>query len=275
MKRVLVVLSLLPWLLAATPGEISALDAQARDAFRSGEYTKAADLFGRILEALPVDDPTRARTQYNRGRALQEAGRDCAAAEALFGYLSNPVSDSRRETRRKVKAQANLERARTACDARKATARAATERKASGVSDRVEPRSPRSLVLQAGLGTGMHLTGDLTRARSTIQLGAGLQRDRWLWDINAEISLETPAGGEGLVMVRPGARLAASGPFYWRVSVPILIEPLLAAGLHGGAGLRWPATGQIAGLAEIGAIGWLSDPVQATLDARLGVQASF
>lgn len=255
--------------------DVAGLEADARAAFREGDYLKAAQLFGDMLEALPAGDPTRARTQYNRGRALQEAGRTCAAAEALFGYLSNPASEAPEEERRRVKARSNLTRARAACTEEKrvaATARAATETRdvAPLASD-----ASRAIIAQAALGTGMHLTGAAERARSTVQLGAGLRRGRILWDVNAELGVETPPGGEGLVLLRPGLRVDSRAPFYWRVSLPLLIEPLLAAGVHAGVGLTWPQDGQIAGLAEIGGIGWLADPVQLTLDARIGVQARF
>lgn len=273
MKRLLACL-LVPLLMGANARDIAALEAKAREAFRAGEYARAAQIFGDILEALPAGDPTRARTQYNRGRALQEAGRDCAAAEALFGYLSNPASETAREERRRVKARSNLKRARAACSDRKRSATAPPPTAARSVAT-TRGVGERRWFAQGGLGTGMHLSGAVERARSTVQLGAGVQDDRTTWELGAEIAVESPPGGQGLVLLRPGARFAMRSPFYWRVSVPLLIEPLFAAGVHGGVGLTWPQDGQIAALAEAGLIGWLADPQQFTLDARLGVQARF
>ncbi|MEZ4475104.1 MAG: serine/threonine-protein kinase [bacterium] len=70
------------------------LDRRGREAFRAGDFEGAAAAFGALLEVLPAGDPLRAQTQYNRGRALQEADQPCAAAR-----LSSRISRIRKRIR--------------------------------------------------------------------------------------------------------------------------------------------------------------------------------
>ena len=262
----------------ATPAlakvDVATLEAKARAAYRAGDFQGAADAFGALLVQLPADDPARARTQYNRGRALQQAGRACAAAEALFGYLSNPQSKADREARRLEKAQANLAEARAECERR---ADEEPPAPAPVVEAPVEPKSPkaRPLLLEAGLGSGIYLSGRAERARTTLLAGGGWTKGALLLDLVAEFAIETPAGAETLAMIRPGVRWALSDAAYLRGGLPILLAPLVALGVQGGAGVIWPSKSPISGFVEAGPLAWFSSPVLVTFEARFGVQARF
>lgn len=252
---------------------VSALEAKARAAYRAGEFQDAADAFGALLIRLPAEDPARPRTQYNRGRALQRADRPCAAAEALFGYLSNPQTKANRESRRRDKAEANLADARAAC-ARRADATPAEPARVVKAPVIAEPVTG-GLVLEAGLGSGLYLTDGVERARTTLLVGGGWAHERWVFDLIAELAIETPTGAETLAMVRPGLRWAWTDAAYLRAGLPILLTPLTALGASGGAGVVWPADSSVAAFGEAGALVWFSSPVQANFEARLGVQAAF
>ena len=254
--------------------DIATIEAKARAAYRAGDFQTAADAFGALLIRLPAEDRARARTQYNRGRALQQAGRACAAAEALFGYMSNPQSKIAREARRRTKAETNLAEARAECEQRADPDEPAP---APIIEAPVEPapKSAGTVLLEAGLGSGLYLTGGTERARTTVFAGGGWARDAWVFDLIAEFAIETPEGADTLAMIRPGLRYAVGETTYLRAGLPLLLAPLTALGVNGGVGMTWPKDSSVAAFGEVGGLAWFSSPVQLTLEARLGVQASF
>ena len=159
----------------------------------------AEDYETAALERLPAGDPMRAQTQYNRGRALQEADQPCAAAEALFAYLADPTTDSPREARRKAKAQAAHAEAKTACEARQRPERLQLDLPPdppapTQIDERVEPVDDATggLLLTAGLVTGALLTDEAQRARTMLGVGAGWRRADLIADVEALL-----AGVEG------------------------------------------------------------------------------
>jgi hypothetical protein len=121
----------------------------------------------------------------------------------------------------------------------------------------------------------VHLSEPVERARTTLIAGLGYRKADLLFDLTAEFAIETPEGAEGVVLVRPGVRWYFDSPLYARASVPILLLPLTAVGVHGALGFQWPAEGRISAFTEVGGMGWFSDPIQLLIDGRLGVQASF
>ncbi|MCB9547715.1 MAG: hypothetical protein H6706_17960 [Myxococcales bacterium] len=268
---------------AAAASLTETLDRRGREAFKAGDYASAAAAFGELLERLPAGDPMRAQTQYNRGRALQEADQPCAAAEALFAYLADPTTDSPREARRKAKAQAAHAEAKTACEARQRPERLQLDLPPdppapTQIDERVEPVDDATggLLLTAGLVTGALLTDEAQRARTMLGVGAGWRRADLIADVEARLSVEDPtADAETAVLLRPGARWLVGEAAFLRAAAPVLLQPVLALGLHGGAGLRLPAEGTVGAVGEAGVTYWLADPSLVAAELRLAVEATF
>lgn len=267
---------------ALAADDIATLEARARDAYRAKDYAAAAKAFGELLVRLPATDPARAQTQYNRGRALQKAEQPCVAAEAFLGYLANPDAAKPREARRRSKARKYLGTAQSDCAAQRRTA--ARPAPAPPVSP--PPAAPpppvsqptglrNALVLEAGVGSGVHLSSPVERARTTVIAGLGYRTGDLLFDLTGEFAVETPEGADGVVLMRPGLRWYVADPVYLRASLPVLLLPLTALGVQGAVGVQWPADGTMGVFTEIGGLGWFSDPVQVLIDGRVGVQASF
>jgi tetratricopeptide (TPR) repeat protein len=272
--------------LAARPSAVETLDRQGREAFQAGDHAAAAQAFGALLDQLPARDPLRLQTQYNHARALQEAGRACDSVASFEAYLQDPRAAQRKEAKRRAKAQAAFEKAQTQCEAERAAARAAVEApliplvpEVPEVEAPVEPAPAEidgDFLLLAGLVSGAVFGEATARARTTLGLGAGYGLGRWVGDLEARLSIESPeAEALTAVMLRPGLRWKWREFAYLRAALPVLVAPVTALGVHGGAGVRFPATGWFAGTGEAGLTLWAADPSLAAVEARLGVEALF
>ncbi len=272
--------------LTARPSAVETLDRQGREAFQAGDHAAAAEAFGALLEKLPPRDPLRLQTQYNHARALQEARRACDAVASFEAYLQDPRAAQRKEAKRRAKAKSGLERAQEDCQAERAAARTAEDAPAVAVPEaplvqaEIVPPPPEpthgDFVILAGLVSGAVFGEATTRARTAVGLGGGYRTGRWVGDLEARFSVENPdADALTAVMLRPGLRWKWREFAYLRAALPVLVAPVTALGAHVGGGLRFPATGQVAGTGEAGLTVWAADPGLAAFEARLGIEAVF